>query len=281
MRISDLIQPGVGQPAPGVDFKQVRLFIAIPTRGVCATQFAVSIARSVAVLTHLGADCQFWRGESDCCVDFNRNRLLAEFIKQGFTHLWMVDDDMGFDPSAIIGMLRKDKDFIAAAGPKKGDTEEYAVKLDCNPDETPIQANGLLRASMVGGAFMLLKRQAVLDVMAYHVSRRCSFVDEEYGYSLFQHSYTRTSFVTEDYTFCQRWLEAGKEIWIYPNVDFTHTGIKEWRGNLHNQLLAAPKPDPAPTMGRRTTIDDLIERIRSGEIKPKAAPRPIAQELLQ
>jgi hypothetical protein len=46
------------------------------------------------------------------------------------------------------------------------------------------------------------------------------------------------SFIGEDVTFCLNAMQAGFELWIQPDIDFTHTGSKVFNGNLHRHLGA-------------------------------------------
>ena len=96
---------------------------------------------------------------NSCFVHVARNNLLAKFIKNSTaTHILMIDDDMSWNPYwAPLEMLSYGKNFIAGAGPVKGE-KRFAVDL--------IQNEGsLCSVREVGGAFILLSREMVLKMM--------------------------------------------------------------------------------------------------------------------
>lgn len=245
----------VGRPA-ALDFSSVKLFIALPTRGTCSIQFASSMALSVAMLTACGVDVNILENKNGTPIDFNRNNLLARFMNTDCTHIWFVDDDMGWNPDAIVKMIQQDKEFIAGAGPLKKDGEPlFAVKHETNADETPVVVNGLIPCSHVGGAFVLMKREAITRMMINYPGLRCEAVDPQNGYSLYQFEYGSKTWKGEDYVFCERWTSLGGEIWLYPNISFTHTGVKDYTGNYHQHLLNQDQPEDPETVLKEVLAD--------------------------
>jgi len=222
----------------------VRLFIGIPTRGTGTMHFARNLAHSATALTMAGIEVEIHQSILSCFVDMSRNTLVAEFLKTSCTHLLMIDDDMGWKPESIFQMLLKDVEFIAAAGPKKVDAgNEFCCHINVRPDETPIVKDGMLSASHVGGAFVLLKRCAIERMIKAYPALVCRAVDLNHGYHFFETRYTETSFHSEDYLFCDRFTAAGGEVWILPDVDLIHTGVKDFQGNYHRFLLGQPRDE--------------------------------------
>lgn len=230
------------KPLPAFDFKGVKLYIGIPTRGTCTTHFAVSLAVSHAALTKMGVDVQIHQSQMSCFVDMSRNTLVAQFLKTDCTHMLQIDDDMGWNADAILHMLAHDKEFIAAVGPKKVDAgDQFCCTINVHADETPIVEKGLISASKVGAAFVLFKRAAIERMIKAYPEMVCRAVDMEFGYRFYETTYSANRFQSEDYNFCDRYIAAGGEVWIYPNVDFIHTGNKDFKGNYHKFLMGMPK----------------------------------------
>lgn len=227
---------------PAFDFKGVKLYIGIPSRGQCSMDFAKSLALTCAMLETAKVHFCIHENRNSCFVDMSRNRLVAEFLKTDYTHLFFIDDDMGWNPEAVMQMLAHDKEFIAAAGPKKTDAgDEFCCQINIHADETPIVENGLISASRVGSAFVILQRAALERMIDRFPELKCLPVDMEKGYRFYEAPYTANTWTTEDYTFCDRFIAAEGEIWIYPEVDFIHTGVKDYKGNYHKFLMGKPK----------------------------------------
>ncbi len=219
----------------------VKLYIGIPTRGTCSVHFARSLAHSVGALTLVGVEVEIHQSVLSCFVDMSRNTLVSEFLKTDCTHLMMIDDDMGWDATSIFKMLLADMEFIAAAGPKKVDSgDQFCCHINVNADETPMVRNGLISASHVGGAFVLLKRAAIERMIEAYPDLICKAVDLKHGYRFFETRYSENTFHSEDYLFCDRFTEAGGEIWILPDVTLIHTGVKDYSGNYHKFLVGQP-----------------------------------------
>ncbi len=52
------------------------------------------------------------------------------------------------------------------------------------------------------------------------------------------------SYFGEDAVFVQRCINHGIEVWADPDIDFSHSGRKTWRGNLLQALLARGERTP-------------------------------------
>lgn len=177
-----------------------------------------------------------------CHVDMGRNTILAKFMHTDCTHLLFIDDDMGWEPESVFNLIHQNVEFVAGVGPKKIDpVTEFCCHLNTDELGKPIMKGNLISASDVGGAFVLMKRAAIERMIDKHPDLRCRAVDMEYGYHFFENSYTPSEFRTEDYNFCKRYIAAGGEILIYPDINFIHTGDKDYQGNYHRFLKGQPK----------------------------------------
>ena len=223
MRINDT---GGGTPLSGI-----RLYIGVPTRDQrCFVEFAGSLAETMTKLVILGAEVRVQEHHNSCFPDVARNQIVNGFMESGCTHLLMIDDDMGWTPDSVTQMLLKDKEFIAGAGPFKKDDLEFAVTF------VDGQKDGLLMAEKVGGAFTIHKRVVFERMMEKYPDLVCLSHGPTYGYSFYDSKHTTNEWISEDYMFCRRWLGIGGEIFIYPDIGFTHHGYKIWKGHLSKEI---------------------------------------------
>lgn len=280
-----------GKPAsPSFDFSKVKLFIAIPTRGTTSISFSESLAVSCFALAQAKARFQIAYHQANNFVDMSRNKLLARFLASDCTHIWFIDDDMGWNAEVILKMLEENKDFLAGIGPLKTDSgEDFACNLYSNSDGTTVIEPGpnyLMQAQFVGGAFVLLKREMVEKMRDRYPELRSAAVDPEHGYSFFESKY-RPLWMTEDYVFCERWREIGGEIWCFPNISFTHQGTKDWAGNYFEFRVERAKRDqPQETLsevqGALATLAepaDFISKASKTAFEDARIPESIRQIL--
>lgn len=231
-----------------------KLLIGIPTRGQCSIDFAKSLAMSTAFLTEMKIVVSILEVKSSCFIEVSRNRLLAECVNGDYTHLLMIDDDMGWEIDLPYKMMLENKGITAAIGPKKHENEDYACELLTNPDGTPMQDDGLLLASHVGAAFMLLKRKAIEMLFEKATDLRCCAIDKKNGYMIFKTTWLQNMFMTEDYTFCEFARANGHKVWVYPDAEFSHEGAKIFRGNLQKYLLKQPETKKEKSEGVNLSV---------------------------
>lgn len=172
---------------------------------------------------------------NDLYIDRSRNLCVDLFLKQDCTDLVFVDADLGFDQNAILKLMKHDKPIIAGAYPLKKSGLDFPITLrfdidyNCKCPET-----GLVYATRVPTGLMRIQRHV------FETLKDITLTDEENVYQFF-----RTGVVVEgdpnwwgeDSYFCKRWIDAGGEIFVEPDINFTHHGIQRFPGNYHEYLL--------------------------------------------
>ena len=203
------------------------LFIGTPSRNSqCFIGYAASLARDVSALVAAGVEVTMEQIRSSCFPDTARNMLLAKFMRSEATHCLMIDDDMSWSPYAPLKMLAEQKDFIAGAGPVKGE-KRFAVEM--------IEKEGdLVTVREIGGAFIMVSREMVQKMVdAYQHLAHPMY---EGFPRLFEDVYTPTQWITEDYVFCDRWRAIGGEIYCMPDIYFEHLGQYAVEGSYAKYL---------------------------------------------
>ena len=112
--------------------------------------------------------------------------------------------------------------------------------------------NGFMNVSYVATGFMLIHRsvfesmmeklphlQFVNDVGAYDQG-----FNQKFFYAFFDCIIESKSrrYLSEDYSFCDRWIEIGGDIWLDTLCKLNHTGSYEFKGNIMDQLKARMVP---------------------------------------
>lgn len=175
-----------------------------------------------------------------------RNRLASQFLTDypAATDLFFIDDDVGWEAEAVFKFLFRDEDVVCGIYPKKNDSLEFPVEMLVS-DGRVIENNGLYRAALAPTGFMRIKR---------HVLERCAEESGKYpetdlhGNTVWCWDLFRTGWIPdepgakigrwwgEDYFFSFMCRVLGFEVWIDPNLDFSHTGPKSWKGNFNETL---------------------------------------------
>lgn len=189
-------------------------------------------------------------------IDHARNILCHTFLHK-FPHatdLFFLDDDIGWPPDAVPRMLSHDVDMVAGVYPLKQDEGGFptAILADQKTGQ-PMERDGLIRALHVPAGFLRIRR-SVIERMAEgqptyphrHADGKVDLIANIFRTGYDERSGERAG---EDVEFCWRWSEMGGEMWIEPDINFSHVGRKRWRGNFN----------------------DAIGRVRAGDVRREAA----------
>ena len=224
-----------------------KIYFATPTYdGSVSSNYDQSMIAVAVVLTKLGIEFDRLMTQGDCFLDRARNYAACKFLKTDFTHLFFIDSDVGFRADAVVRLLNRDKDVIAGLPPFKSEiAREYPATLMTDDAGRPVIEDGLIRALRVATGFLCIKRHVIETMESYYPELSYSGLgtycrDEDNIPGIFNTAVDDNLKVSEDYMFCQRWVEMGGQIHIEPDIDFTHVGRKVYRGNYHEYLLSCP-----------------------------------------
>ena len=163
------------------------MYIATPSRGTPRPEFFASVWKLINAANlewHAPFDIPSVVQRSQDLVRV-RSRLVRMFLETSFTHLLFLDDDVEFEPEAILGMLAADLDIVCCPyphrgtglwkvlvdpsfGPVMGDPAKLGGYLNEHGHTMPINGTGL--------GCCLIKREA-LERMVEHYRTELEFVD--------------------------------------------------------------------------------------------------------
>jgi len=197
-----------------------------------------------------------------------RNSLASMVLNDtSISHLLFVDVDMGYRPETVLRMLEFGKPFVGCMYPQRNPdyAELYKAAREVNDAETmrsvatsyisehalmsqdgqvAIQ-NGFVRAHQVGTGLLLLSRsvfETIAEKMPELVAPEADARHRALGVNgrLMQcfESYRHSNgfYLSEDYSFCERWKDCGGEIWALVNEPILHVGRFVASGNLMDKL---------------------------------------------
>jgi hypothetical protein len=202
----------------------------------------------------------------DSLITRSRNALVKSFLDTpSATHLFFIDADIGFEPEAVHRLLAFDEDVVAGMYPVKAidwTRMSAALRPGMTPDAlreaslhyvgVPEAANvreergGFVTGTYAGTGFMMIKRAAIERLIAAHPETEYramqTFPQQKPGgapyYSLFDCTIDRESgaYLSEDFTFCQRFRAIGGQVWLDTESHLKHVGSMEFLGHAASEL---------------------------------------------
>lgn len=216
---------------------------------------------------NIGLDTRYMMGES--LVQRARNYLVADFLDTGHEYFMFIDADIEFEPKTVIHMMHmmeNDKRFDVLAGvyPKKTIAWEK-IAAACNmgvADENPeylgnftgdyvfnplegstIKLNEPSKVKETGTGFMMIRRETFLKFQekfpeySYRPDHiRSENFDGSKEITAFFHCEidpVSRRYLSEDYWFCHKVIEAGMSVWIAPWIPLKHHGLFVYSASLH------------------------------------------------
>lgn len=196
-------------------------------------EFFRSYLATSALLSEKGVAHACIQVGGDCYLAKARNRLVHLFLTNfpDATDLFFIDDDVGWDATAVVRLLEAGDDVVAGVYPHKQDKRSFPVDLEAVRGGDIVEVDGLVQASNVPAGFLRIRR-SVIEKIAFDSP---IYMEPQVDGSMvtvrdvFQMGRIGDRWYGEDVYFCRRLAEAGIKIWVDPTFTFTHTGRKQWQ----------------------------------------------------
>ena len=227
--------------------KGVKLFLGLPIYGHPTMAFVKCLMELQArkpchIEPHVGS------GDG---VGRTRNVLTAQFLKSDCTHLFFMDSDLIFTVDHVKELLLANQPVIGGFYPKK---QEGRLEWVVNPliPSPPMREDALQPLKYIGTGFLCIKREVFEKmIVAYpELSFR-----EDYGNRGIAHDFWSMGvyrpkenpadegrYLSEDWYFCQRWLDMGGEIYGHTKVALRHQGTVVFPLKSQEAEVANPMP---------------------------------------
>jgi len=240
--------------------------------------YVTSLVNSIRLLNQAGLNWSYQQISGDSYVDRAKNALVHEFLKSNHTHIMIIDSDEAWDVSGfgrlvkaamipgcemVCGLYPCKNMWDFFGGIEKRSEDGYVMGKE-------IHGSRLIEMEVAPGGFVIYSREAFertrpnLDSYVDPQSKeeileafKCSIETEHKhmpkdkieGFShdelvalvmrLQSGGKVGGNRIGEDVYFQQRFKEMGGAIWCEPNIEIEHYGIKAWKGNFQDHLLAA------------------------------------------
>lgn len=188
----------------------------------------------------------------DSIISRTRNFFVSDFLASDCTDLIMIDDDLSWEPGAVMRLLSHPCDVVGGAYPKRQDDLEFPVRRRAGAKVD--LSTGLLEVDLLPTGFLRMTRTCLERMVSAYASLayRDPHLPDRLFHALFWVELGRgldggehLEVWGEDFTFCRRWREIGGHVWLDTLLAFHHIGRKTWHGRYADALPVAAMFDEA------------------------------------
>ena len=165
----------------------------------------------------------------DSLVQRARNDIIQLALDTNVDDLVFIDCDVDWNPEDFFRLLDHKVDVVGGIYPKKGDREEYPVKLIDGNFE--INKDGLVEVDGIATGFLRLTKRAIQKVWENSQSYTEPHKPKPIR-MVFDIAVVDGQLVSEDIIFCKKWRQLGEQVWFDPTIKLSHVGIKRWNGDF-------------------------------------------------
>lgn len=221
----------------------MKVIICTPTRAKPSQPYLDSLAASIPSLEAAGWEHGTVYEIGSPYISHARSKALHKALAAGADAVVFIDDDVSWQPDAILRLLKADGDVVAGTYrfKKAGEPEEYMGAVVTKDDGTPVvRADGCIEAHSIPAGFLKVTREGVNRFMREWPELLYGEICAPYV-DLFNHGAHGGVWYGEDYAFARRWREKCGKVWLIPNLQIDHHAADAvFPGNFHQFLLRQP-----------------------------------------
>jgi hypothetical protein len=178
-------------------------------------------------------------GNSD--IAGSRGALFGVFARSECDTLVFIDDDVFWEPGALIQLIDYPVDVVGGIYPKKQDPLAWPFKIEEKTEYPVDPETGLLEVLGLPGGFMKISKNCAQKMIkAYPRQTLRSTSEHTQFWPLFDpYEMPDGNRLSEDFSFCQRWIDIGGKVWTNLEFELGHIGYKTYKGSCGKHLRQA------------------------------------------
>ncbi len=241
---------------------RISVMLATPAYGgQLHIHYVNSLIQNILYLNANGIETQWFFTGNESLIQRGRNTLAHMFLTDtSHDYLMFIDGDIQFSEDAVYKLIKKDKDLICGVYPKKTlyfdkikeaaiqgkeNFMEYGCSFVLNTEDTDnhlkLNEEGLVDVIHAGTGFMLIKRRVFEKLKPYVGKYRNSVIydkDKDTHTMPIHHEFFGVSIrdgllLSEDWFFCEKWIEQGGKIYVDPSIKLGHVGQFMYYGDIN------------------------------------------------
>ena len=173
--------------------------------------------------------------KSGSLINRVRNEFITTFLsKKDYTHLLFIDSDIFDFEDTLMKMIYSNCDVIGGAYRKKEDLEGYNLNLKYSINQS-LMMGDIMEVKHIATGLLLIKRDVILDLI-HNFPDRIYYKKSLAHYNFFDSFICDYKYLSEDYGFCELYRQIGGKIYCLLDSQVTHSGNKEYIGDLKSFL---------------------------------------------
>lgn len=179
--------------------------------------------------------------ESDSMVARGRSFLASQFLENpgtaACTDLVYVDTDLSWNGDEFLRLCSHDVDVVGGAYPYKDESGDFPLRW---PPDGLVEDNGLWTVDSVTPGFFRVTRKALQKLaaqMPWLEFKDRANPEGQRSWMFFDNLHRPSGIYDEGYIFCERWRTIGGKVYLDPDLDFQHIGMKSYSHGTIRQWL--------------------------------------------
>ena len=164
---------------------------------------------------------------------YNWDKILKQNPENGLYD--GIQEMISHKKTTILKDITTDDDYI----------RQKLVNYNLNYLEGKLQIqNNIAKVKHIATGFMLIKRNTIEKMFKAFPSTKytddVNFLTSEenkYAYALFDCCVENETYYSEDWLFCNRWINMGGDIYIDITINLNHTGIEDYKGSYITTVI--------------------------------------------
>lgn len=201
----------------------MKVALCIPTRKAPFPQMVEAIEASLPLLRGAGHTVGVITEIGSAYISWAVGQMVAKAMLWEADAAVIIEDDMSFDPQALLRLIEMPGDVVAGNYRYKFDPVEYMAIPTVVDGKVHIYSNGCIKADKVPAGFLKITRRAVERFRKHYPSLICDDHKRELQFvDLFNHGAYQGVWFGQDFAFSRRWRAAGEDIWVIPDLNISH-----------------------------------------------------------
>ena len=208
--------------------------------------------------THMG------RAVNDALTRFANDKEATDFLN--------IDSDESWSPESVIALLRHPEPIICGVYKQTGEFDRYTGEPETDEDGRPIgklldDNTAILKYRRIPFGFVRIKKEVVQKYIETHPDDYFNYADRK-AYRFLWDDVLGEEFTGMDYMFSKKMRALGYDLWVDPNCEVNHWGVREHKGNLDKYLREQKAIEDVKGMAEEITE-------REAETKPPRLERRV------